>query len=70
MELHIGITVIFLSLILTSEGIDGPRFSVIEVGVSSIDWEVSVGQSTPRAVKGVSIPMFALLKPNFNVNLA
>ena len=58
------------SELLTSVGINGPLFSVIEVGVSAVNWEVSVSKCAASAVKWIAISMLALLEPDLDVYFA
>lgn len=57
-------------LIITSERIYGPGFAVVKVSIAAIDGEVGVGQSSARAVKGITVAVFATLKTDFNVNFS
>lgn len=55
---------------LTSIGVDRPSLRVVEVGVSTVDREVGVGEGAPRSVEGVAVAVLALLEADLDVHLA
>lgn len=42
--------------------IDRPRFGFVEMGISSVNGEIGVGQSATCAVKGIAVSVFSRLK--------
>ena len=58
------------TLPLTSKAAFCPIFGVIKMRIPSKNWEKSMSQSSPTAVKRIPISMFAFEKTDVNMNLA
>lgn len=54
---------------LTSVGVNGPLFGVVEMGVTSVDREEGVGERAPGSVEGIAVPVFSAFETNLDVHL-
>ena len=59
----------YLEEVGAAEGVDGPLFGVVEVGVAAVDGEVGVGQRAAAAVERVAVAVLAALEADLDVHL-
>ena len=59
----------YLKQIRSTETVDGPLFCVVEVSITTVYGEVSVSQSATRSIERISVPVFAFLESNFDMDL-
>lgn len=53
----------------TAGAVDGPLFVIVEMGIATVNGEVSVSQGASRSIEGITVTVFSFLELDLDVNL-